>query len=151
MKIVLRKDVDNLGEVDAVIKVADGYARNFLLPRGLAVLATKAAVAGAEKRQAEKESQLEARRAEFEDLAGKISASEITIQADAGEEGKLFGSVTAQDIVTAVKDQAGLDVEKKKVDLAEHIKVLGDYEVPVKLYKEIIGKLKVKVTAKPKE
>jgi len=148
MKIVLKKDVDKVGEEDSVVKVSDGYARNYLIPRKLAVLATKTAMATAEKRRAEKEKQMEAKRAEFEELAQKLSSLEIVIPADAGEEGKLFGSVTTQEIALAVRESAGLEIDKRKIELAESIKILGEYEVPVKIYKEIAAKLKVKVTAK---
>jgi large subunit ribosomal protein L9 len=148
MKVVLRKDIDTLGERDKVTEVSNGYARNFLIPKGLAVPATPAELATVAKRNEKREKDLEARRAEFEALAKKLSELEVSISADAGEEGKLFGSVTAQDIALAVKENADLELDKKKISLSEPLKVLGEYTVNVKIYKEISADLKVKVVAK---
>jgi large subunit ribosomal protein L9 len=148
MKVVLRKDVEGLGERDEVVGVSDGHARNFLFPRGLAAPASKAELAVVEKRKAKREKELEARRAEFEALAKKLSDLEVSIPSDAGEEGKLFGSVTSQDIALAVKEASDLELDKKKIDLSEPLKVLGEYSVPVRIYKDISAKLKVKVVAK---
>ncbi|MFH1826494.1 MAG: 50S ribosomal protein L9 [bacterium] len=148
MKIVLRKEVENLGEADDVVKVADGYGRNFLVPKRLAVLATKKEISRAEKRRAEKITLLEARRGEFEALAKKLSALEIVITADAGEGGKLFGSVTTMDIAQAVASQAGVEIDKKKIELKEPIKTLGDHAASLKIFSDIVAELKITVTAK---
>ncbi|MEA3493331.1 MAG: 50S ribosomal protein L9 [Candidatus Margulisiibacteriota bacterium] len=148
MKVVLRKELENLGEADSVVNVASGYARNFLIPRNLAVPATKGELAACEKREAKREKELEAKRAEFEELAKKISELEILITADAGEGGKLFGSVTAQDIAAALKDASGIEISKKKIEIKNPIKVIGDHIAQVKIYKEISAELKVKVEAK---
>lgn len=148
MKVVLRKDIDTLGERDKVTEVSSGYARNFLIPKGLAVPATPAELTAVAKRNEKREKELEARRAEFEALAKKLSELEVSVSADAGEEGKLFGSVTAQDIALAVKENADLELDKKKISLSEPLKVLGEYTVNVKIYKEISADLKVKVVAK---
>ncbi|MBI5399978.1 50S ribosomal protein L9 [Candidatus Saganbacteria bacterium] len=148
MKVVLFKDIENIGEADSLINVSAGYARNFLFPRKLAGTATPKAIAVMKKKQEEKRQQMEARRAEFHAMAEKLNSLEITIEADAGEGGKLFGSVTSQDISLAVSKEAGFTVEKKKISLTEPIKSLGDYKVPVKIYQEIGAVLKVKVLAK---
>ena len=148
MKIILKKDVDKLGEKDEVVNVADGYARNYLFPRNLANTVTKPALAAAEKRRAKREEEIAAQKVEWEKLAEKINEAAVVIVAESGEEGKLFGSVTTQDIVLAVKEKADIDLEKKKVDLREPIKALGEYEVPVKLFKGVTAKIKVNVKAK---
>ncbi len=148
MKVVLIKELDNLGEADTVHKVRAGYARNLLLPKNLAVPATKGAVAAAEKRLAEREKKLEAKRAEFETLAKKLSEIELEFEIEAGEGGKLFGSVTNQNLVDAIKEKSGEEVKKRKIHLSQHVKAAGDYIATVKIFKEIVAEIKVKVVAK---
>jgi large subunit ribosomal protein L9 len=148
MKIVLYKNVPDLGEEDSLVEVSDGYARNYLFPRRLGGPATAAAVAALDKRKAEKEKKLAARRTEFEELAQKLSQLEISIPADAGEGGKLFGSITSQDIAVAVHEIAKLELDKKKIELNEPIKVLGEYVVPAKIFQDISANLKIKIIAK---
>ncbi|MFA5839655.1 MAG: 50S ribosomal protein L9 [Candidatus Margulisiibacteriota bacterium] len=151
MKVIIKKELANLSEVDSVMDVADGYARNYLLPRGIALRATKGAVAAGAKRITLREKALEARRHEFEAMAKKLSDVTVEIAADAGEEGKLFGSVTTQDIVEAISSTAGIEVEKKKVELSAPIKMIGDYNAKIKIYKDISAQVRVKVVATPKE
>jgi large subunit ribosomal protein L9 len=148
MKVVLRKDLSNLGEEDSLIDVSSGYARNYLFPRKLAVPATPAEVAALEKRKAGREKKLAAKRAEHEELAQKLSSLEVSIPVDAGESGKLFGSVTSQDIAVAVQAAAQIDIDKKKIELAEPIKVIGQYSVPVKLFQDVSATLKVNIEAR---
>ena len=148
MKVVLYKDVPNLGEEDSVVNVSEGYARNYLLPKKLAGPATPAALAGLEKRRAEREKKLAERRAVVEAQAGKLAETEIVITSDSGEGGKLFGSVTTQDIAAAVQAAAQIEVDKKRIELAEPIRVVGEYSVPVKLSADITAQLKVKVVPK---
>jgi large subunit ribosomal protein L9 len=148
MKVVLRKDVPKLGEADNLVDVSAGYARNYLFPRTLAVPATANELASLEKRRAEQEKVAAEKRAEFEELASKLSATEISITADAGEGGKLFGSVTSQDIADEVQKSAQLELDKKKIELTDPIKVLGEYDVPIKLFKDVTAKLKVKIVPK---
>lgn len=148
MKVILRKEVANLGEADTVAEVSGGYARNYLLPKKLAVPATEAEIAAAEKRKAEREKKLAEKKADFEELAKKISSLEIAVPADAGEGGRLFGSVTTQDIALAVKAAANIELDKKKIEISEPIKTLGDHSVSVKLSGDISADLKVKVVAK---
>jgi large subunit ribosomal protein L9 len=147
MKIVLRKEIESLGEVDNVVKVADGYARNYLFPKNLAVLATKNELVATEKRVAKREKALEARRNEFEELAKKLSSLEISISADASEGGKLFGSVSTQDIAAAIKEE-GIDVLKRKISIPNPIKIVGEHSAHVKIYKDIAADIKIKVEAK---
>ena len=148
MKVVLRKDLSNLGEEDSLIEVSNGYARNYLFPRKLAVPATSAEVSALEKRKAEKEEKLAEKRAEHEELAQKLSSLEVSIPVDAGESGKLFGSVTSQDIAAAVQAAAQIDIDKKKIELAEPIKVVGQYSIPIKLFQDVSATLKVKIEAR---
>ena len=150
MKIILRKDIPDLGDTDDVKEVSSGYARNYLIPRGMVVEATPSALAAAGKRKAVFEKKMEGRKSEFIELAKKLSAVEVLIPADAGESGKLFGSITSQDIALSVREKSGIEVDKRKIELAEPIKMVGEYKVPVKIYQEIVASLSVKVVAKEK-
>jgi len=142
MELILREDVQGLGTRGDVVKVAAGYARNYLLPKGLAVLATDT-----QKRVLEKETKLREMRDEkmksnLSAIAEKMSDFSTTIVVQAGEEDKLYGSVTAHDIAEAIKNQ-GFEVDQKQVMLDEPIKKLGIYTVPVKLHREIEVSVKV--------
>jgi len=141
MKIIYLED-------DRIEEVSEGYARNFLLPRKLCILATPKALAAAEKRKEAKAAEVEKKRAEMKELADKLAAIEFTIAADTGEGGKLFGSVTAVDICAAVKKGAGVEIDKRKIEVREPIKVIGEYSVPVKLIQDISATLKIKVIAR---
>lgn len=148
MKVVLRRDVPKVGDEDTLVEVSDGFARNYLFPKKLAVPATPAETAALEKRKAEKEKEMAGKRTELEELAKRISGLEISISVDAGEGGKLFGSVTSQDIAAEVSKAAQIELDKKKIELADPIKVVGEYSVPVKIYQDISAALRVKVVAK---
>ncbi|MFH1684369.1 MAG: 50S ribosomal protein L9 [Candidatus Margulisiibacteriota bacterium] len=148
MKVILYKEVPKLGEEDSLVDVSAGYARNYLLPKKLAGPATVATLKALEKRQAERKKGMEAKRAELEELAKKLSSIEVLITADAGEGGKLFGSVTSQDIAAEASKLAGVDIDKRKIELDEPLKALGEYSVPIKLYQDIAAKIKVKVVSK---
>jgi large subunit ribosomal protein L9 len=148
MKLILYKDVPGLGEEDSLVDVSEGYARNYLLPKKLAGPATPAALASLEKRRAEKEKKTAEKKAEVEAMARQLSSLEISIPADAGEGGKLFGSVTTQDIAVAIQSLAQVDVDKKRIELSEPIKIVGEYDVPVRLFADITARLKVKVIPK---
>jgi large subunit ribosomal protein L9 len=148
MKVILFKSVQDLGEEDSLINVSEGYARNYLIPKKLAGLATPSALEALKKRKAEKEKVLAEKKAQFMEQAEKLSALELTILVDAGEGGKLFGSVTSQDIASEVAKLGSFDLDRKKVELAEPIKVVGTYDVPVKIFQDIKAKLKVKVEAR---
>ena len=144
MEVILREEVEKLGQRGQVVKVANGYARNFLLPRRLAVEATNS-----NKKIVEQERQAHLRRDAKEisdagDLAKLMSSVEVTISQKAGEADQLFGSVTSQDIVTAL-EKAGYTIERKKIQLADPIKQLGDYKVPVRLHREVTVELTVHV------
>jgi large subunit ribosomal protein L9 len=137
MKVILQKTVERLGDPGDVADVADGYARNFLIPRGLAVKAEKGTVRHAESLKRSHESRVEALKGEFEALATRIIQTPIVVTAKVGEEGRLFGSVTAADIAEAVSAQAGVEVDRKDVHLDEPIRSVGTHEVRVRLHPEV--------------
>ncbi len=149
MKIILRKDVPNLGNAGTIVQVANGYGRNFLLPRGMAQIATPGTVkswkAGEEKRKS--------RTAEEEKAAvetgRKLSGMVLSYNRPVGEEGKLFGSVGKSDILKSLK-ASGLDIHKDSIRLSSVIKAVGDLEVEIVLKPGISSKIKVKVTARNK-
>jgi large subunit ribosomal protein L9 len=142
MEVILRQAVDKLGHPGDIVKVSAGYARNFLLPRGVAYEAT----AGNKKRIAQEKDRLEsaenARIASAQEFAAKLEAVSLTFSARVGEEGKLFGSVTPSDIAEQLKAQ-GLEVEKRMIDLHEPIRALGVYKVAIKLHADVKPEIKV--------
>ncbi|MBW3614266.1 MAG: 50S ribosomal protein L9 [Actinobacteria bacterium] len=137
MRIVLRADIDNLGKKGDILEVADGFARNYLLPRGHAIKASPGveAQAGAMRRSRDVKDARD--RESSEAVARKLVPLVIRIAAKAGNEGKLFGSVTAADVVTAVADQAGVTLDRRKVHLDEPIRSIGTHEVPVRLHNDV--------------
>ena len=144
MEVILREEIEKLGRRGDVVKVAAGYARNYLLPKRLAVAANESNM-----KIVEQEKQAYLRRESKEigdanDLAKMMASVEVTIAQKAGENDQLFGSVTAQDIVAAL-EKAGYTIDRKKVNLAEPIKALGDYKVTVKLHREVAVELPVHV------
>ncbi|MFH1542275.1 MAG: 50S ribosomal protein L9 [bacterium] len=148
MKLVLLKDIPKIGEIDSIINAKDGYARNYLLPQKLAVVATPKVLAGVEERKASREKEREEKKSHFEEIAKKLAETEVTIIADVGDEGRLFGSVNAPDIVDAIKAATGLEIDKRKIDMLEPIKVIGEYQVSIKLLRDVAAEIKVKVVAK---
>jgi large subunit ribosomal protein L9 len=145
MKVVLRADVPNVGNKGDVLDVADGYARNFLVPRGLALQASKGAVDQAVSMRRAREQRDARERGSAEDLAARLTPEVITVPAKAGAEGRLFGSVTAADVVAAVESQTGVALDRRKVHLEEPIKALGRHEVPVRLHSAVELRLAVEV------
>ena len=144
MEVILREDIEKLGNRGQVVKVAAGYARNYLLPKRLAVAATES-----NKKIVEQERQAHLRRetkvqADAQELAKLMSAVDVTIKQKAGENDQLFGSVTAGDIVVAL-EKLGYTVDRKKIQLEEPIKTLGDFKVAVKLHREVSLELPVHV------
>jgi len=147
MKIVLRDDVENLGYKGDVVDVADGYARNYLVPRGLAMKATKGVVAQAEAMRRNRAAK-EARDVESaQTQAAQLEGARIEIAARAGEGGKLFGSVTASDVADAIQAQRGIEVDRRRVGLDEPVKELSEVEVTVKLHTDVEATVTVIVVA----
>jgi len=146
MKVILREDVENLGRGGELVEVKPGYGRNYLLPRGLAVVANPKNIREIEHQKAVASAKAAKTKASAEALAKRLSDTPLTLRRKSGEQDKLFGSVTAIDLAEALA-QRGLSVDRRSIDLAEPIKTLGDFEVPVKLHHEVVGKVKVKVEA----
>jgi large subunit ribosomal protein L9 len=146
MKIILQKPVEKLGNPGDVADVADGYARNYLIPRGIAVRAEKGTTRHAESLKRAHRNRLTKRKGEYEALASKlISGGPLVIPARAGEEGKLFGSVTAADIVAVIKGRIDFEVDRHDVRLDDPIRSIGTHEVKVKLFHEVEPILTVEV------
>lgn len=148
MKIVLIKDVEKLGFAGEIKSVSDGYARNFLFPKSLAILATPKEVEKAKRMQKD----VEKKKQEAENLAKenakKLEGAKIEISAKSNEEGILFGAITAKDIAESIKKQLKLDLNEKIVSMEETIKKTGDYQIKLKLSSQISSKIKLKVKKK---
>ncbi len=144
MKVILRDDVKDVGSMGQIIDVADGFARNYLVPRGLAVEANVKNVKSLEHEKKVIQEKARKIKNQAEDFAKKISNMTVVIKAKAGEEGKLFGSVTTMDIAEQLKSE-GLEIDKKKISLEEPIKRLGSYPVKIKVHSEITAEVNVQV------
>ncbi|MGI6603821.1 MAG: 50S ribosomal protein L9 [Firmicutes bacterium] len=145
MKVILEQDVPRLGKKGEVVNVNDGYARNYLLPRKLARVATASSLKEVENRR-RREAEKEARAAqEAKELAQRLAGRTVTIAARAGEGGRLFGSITNQDVATAVEKELGLTVDKRRVEMKEPLKALGSYTVTLRLYTEVTADITVNV------
>lgn len=145
MKLILKADVKGLGKKESMVDVSDGYARNFLIPRGLAVEASSSNInvmntkKEAEKNKKEKELQ------QAKDLAEKLKSINVVFKTKAGESGKLFGSITSKDVSDKLLKDHKLDIDKKKISMPDALKALGSFEAEVKLYPGVSGKLSIKV------
>ncbi|MCG9479021.1 MAG: 50S ribosomal protein L9 [Actinomycetota bacterium] len=145
MEIILKKYQENLGDVGDIVKVKDGYAKNYLIPNGIALQATKGNIKQMEliKKAVQK---VEAKNiAEAEKLAEQLKDMEITFVVKTSEEGKLYGSITNKDIAEKILEQKQVEVDKKKIALDEHLKEIGNYDIEIKLYKDVKCNLKVNV------
>ena len=146
MKLILREDVENLGKGGDLVEVKPGYGRNYLLPRGLAVLANPKNVRELEHQKKVAEAKAAKAKASAEAVAKRLAETPVTLKRKVGEQDKLYGSVTALDIVEALGAR-GMQLDRRIIDLPEPIKSVGDHEVPVKLHRDVVGKVKVKVEA----
>lgn len=146
MEVILREHVDNLGRRGEVVKVADGYARNFLLPRKLALPATPGNMKVVERQRKIADVREAAERSEAEAFAARLAQAEIVIARRVGEHDALYGSVTAADIAQDLAAK-GFEVEKRKIQLDEPLKQLGEFTVPLKLQHEVVAQLRVRVVA----
>jgi large subunit ribosomal protein L9 len=147
IQVILRQDVDKVGKSGDLVRVRPGFARNYLLPRELAVAATDSAVHRIEHEKAVAVVRAEKARREAQTAADRLSAITVRIIQKAGDDGRLFGSVTTKDIEAALKAQ-GIVVDRRKMQLAEPIKAVGTYPIPVKLVSDVSATLKVEVAAK---
>jgi large subunit ribosomal protein L9 len=146
MKVILKTDVKDLGQTGEVVNVKDGFARNYLMPRGLAAEANIRNIKSFEHDKKKIVEQAKKVKTGAEGLAERIAAVTVTIKAKAGEEEKLFGSVTTTDIAEALKAQ-GIEVDKKKIHLEEPIKRLGEFKAGVKLHTDVLAEFTVQVVA----
>ena len=146
MKVILLQDIQGTGKKNQIIETSDGYARNYLLPRKLAKEATAEALNALEKSQGASRHREEVRRQEAEVRARELKGKVIQIEAKGGENGKIYGSVTNEQIAAALKEQHGVEVDKKKIDLSEPVRTVGETDIVVKLYPEISAKMLLRVT-----
>jgi large subunit ribosomal protein L9 len=145
MKVVLRADVTNVGKKGDILDVADGFARNFLLPKGHAIKATEGIVAQAQAMRRSRDLRDAKDRESAETIARTLVPQVIRLKARAGSEGRLFGSVTAAEIVAAVQEQTHVELDRRKLRLDEPIRSLGSHEVPVKLHSDVEFRITVEV------
>ena len=145
MEVILLQDVKTLGKKGEIVKINDGYARNFVLPKKLGVEANTKNLNDLKLEKARQAKQEAQELEEAKELAGKIEEQAVKVTIKTGEGGRVFGAVSSKEISAAAKEQLGLDIDKKKMKLEESIKTLGTYEVPVKLHREVTAKLKVVV------
>lgn len=146
MIVILMKDVKGSGKAGDVVKVSDGYARNMLLPKGLAKEATEGNIRSLEKQKAIAAEKLEEQKAAAKEMAAKLEKITLKIESKGGDSGKLFGSITSKDIAEALEKQEGMKIDKKKIEMKTPIKQAGETEVTLKLFTEISARLKVSVT-----
>jgi len=147
MKVILKSDIKGVGKKDQVINASDGYARNYLFPKNLAVPADKENMTKLNTKQKANEYKKSVELEEAKKLSEKISKLNLIIKIKAGENGKIFGSVTAKEISENLKNTHKIDIDKKKIELKEPIKSLGSFNVSIKLYENVITKLKVDIIA----
>lgn len=145
MEVILRTDVDKLGHRGEIVKVADGFGRNYLLPRGLAMAVSEANKAVVAKERREYEARMAKEKAEFEGLAARLNGIRFVAPRKVGETDLLYGSVTSGDLAEYLAGK-GIEIDKRKIQLDEPIKRLGEYEVKIKLHPEVIATLKVTVS-----
>ena len=150
MEVILKEDVVNLGNRGEVVKVADGYGRNFLLPRKLAMQATEANKAVIEQMKSAAVRRTATEKAQAQELVAKLEPVVVSFTRKSGEQGHLFGSVTSADIASALAEQ-GFEIDRRKIQLTEPLKSLGDFTVAIRLHREVTAHVRVKVVAEAEE
>ena len=148
MKVILKQDIKGVGKKDEIINASDGYARNFLLPKGLAVEANNENMSKLKAKEDSKAYKKEIEKEEAKKNADRLSKIQLKVEVKAGENGKIFGGVSAKEIADLLKSNYDIEVDKKKIDLKETIKTLGLRTITIKLYDGVIGNLKVDVISK---
>ncbi|MBE6670758.1 MAG: 50S ribosomal protein L9 [Ruminococcaceae bacterium] len=146
MKVILTQDVKSQGKKGQLINVSDGYARNFLFPKGLAVEADASAMNDLKNKESSRLHKIELEKQAAKDTAKKLEEVTVKIQAKAGVDGRLYGSVTSLEIAETLEKQHGIKVDKRKIQLSDPIRTFGNHTVNVKLYTEIIGKINVVIS-----
>ena len=148
MKVILTQDVKAQGKKGQLVDVSDGYAKNFLIPKGLAIIAGAKEMNELKNRESAQKFKIETEQAEARALAERLLGAVVKITMSPGADGRFYGSVTAMDIAQALKSQHGIEIDKRKIVMGDPIKAFGSYTYDVKLYAEITGKLNVIVTEK---
>jgi large subunit ribosomal protein L9 len=146
MKVILKQDYKGLGKNESLVEVNDGFARNFLIPRGIAVEANPSNISVMRNRSAAELSQKKKEETNAKKLSGILEGAALEIPSKAGENGKLFGSVTAKDISDAIRQKFDIDIDKRKIIMEDTIKSLGEYKIAVKLHSGVDTQLMVKIT-----
>jgi large subunit ribosomal protein L9 len=145
MDVILQKDVKNLGSKGDVVKVAEGYGRNYLIPRGLAIEATDKNMAELKMKKKQQKKREERELQEAQNIAKKIDDKRLVLKVKAGEKGRLFGSITTKDIAEKIQSDYGVELDKRKIELAQPIRTLGNYRVEIKIHPGVIATLNVVV------
>ena len=148
MKVILKADIKGVGKKDQVINASDGYARNFLFPKNLAVEANAENMSKLKAKQDSNAFKKSQEKEETQKIADKLSKILMKVQVKAGENGKIFGGVSSKEIAENLEKQYNIKVDKKKIDLKETIKTLGMFTIEIKLYEGVVGKLKIDVISK---
>ena len=148
MRVILCADVKGQGKKDQIVEVSDGYARNFLFPKKLAIPADSKAINDVKNKEAAKQHKVDVETQQAKDLAKKLESIVLVFEYAAGPDKKLYGSVTAKDIAEELKKKHGIDIDKRKITLSEPIKSFGEFKADVKLYSDVSGKINVLVTSK---
>lgn len=145
MKVILTQDVKGVGKKDQILEVNDGYARNFLIPKKLGVQASSANLALLKSKQDSRDFKKQEEKKEAEQIKEKLEKIRLDIKVKSGENGRIFGGVTSKEISDVLKDKYSINIDKKKIELKETIKIVGITTVDIKLFEGIIGKVKVNV------
>ena len=145
MKVILKQDVSNLGDAGDIVDVADGYGNNYLVPRNLAMKATRGAAKDAEAMRQARVKREARNRGEAEELKGKLEARPVTIQAKAGEDGTLYGSVGNAAVADAIKEQLGIPVDRRRIPMEKPFKQLGTHDVDVRIHTDVTATIRVEV------
>ena len=148
MKVILNADVKGQGKKDQMVEVSDGYARNFLFPKKLARPADNQAVTELKNKQASAQHKIDVERAAAKEAAAKLETVKVVIKTGASADGRLYGSITAKDVAEELAAQHKITVDKRKITMPEPIKTYGSYDLDVKLYSDVSGKIHVSVTEK---
>ena len=148
MKVILTQDVKGQGKKDQIVNVSDGYARNFLFPKKLAVPADNTALNEIKNKEASKQHKIDVERKEAQDIAEKLKSITVKFEYAAGPDKKLYGSVTTKDIADALKKDHGIEIDKRKITLNENIKAFGNFKAEVKLFSDVSGTINIFVTSK---
>lgn len=146
MRVILSKDIKDVGKAHQIVTVSEGYARNYLFPRNLAVEATESALKSLEDKAKRDKAKADKVKAEAQEFADRLGAKTVTMPAKAGEGGRLYGAITAKEIAQETKKQTGMEIDKRKIEMEDSIRSLGYYDLVVKVHPEVAAKLRVHVT-----